>query len=174
MRGFSGVLFDVIKSERLVMLAPIAFVNFFAIGFVLHGVVYAFKTLDFSQILICVTLSMLVFFGELVLLLIPVKVIVDAKMVPELEKNREIIRLTFADQDKEIFRRVKLASNSIILILTALVNYFMIALFIFMWYSNNGQPLPVHTIINSLVPVYGFFIVLNFMAGAYDLVRGKK
>ena len=107
-KGYSGVLLDAIKSERLVILAPIVFINFFAVGFILHGVVFTFKTLELSQILIAVTLSMILFYGELILLLIPMKVLVDRKLAPALRMDKEIIRLSFDEQDREIFRRLKL------------------------------------------------------------------
>ena len=172
-KGYSGVLLDVIKSERLVILGPIAFINFFAVGYVLHGVVFTFKTLELAQILVCVTFSTTMFFGELILLLIPLKVLVDKKLAPALRTDREIIRLNFDEQDREIFRRIKLASNSLLLILTGLINYFLIGFFLFMWYSNDGQPLPPHTIINSLIPFYGFLAVLTGLSIAYDMVAGK-
>ena len=173
-KGFSGVMLDVIRSERLVMLAPIVFVNFFALGYVLHGVIFTFKQLELAQIIVCMTISVIVFYGEMVLLLIPTKVIVDHKMVPDLKKDREIIRMSFDDQDREIFRRIKLASNSIILIFTGLINYFLIALFLFMWFSNNGEQLPPYLVINTLVPIYGFFIFVNLLAMFYDLVMGPR
>jgi len=172
-KGYSGVLLDTIKSERAVILVPIVFVNFFAVGYVLHGIIFTFKSLELAQILVCVTLSMILFFGQLVLLLIPTKVLVDHKMVPELKRDRDIIRLSFDDQDREIFRRVKVASNSFILILTGLVNYFLIVLFLFTWYSNDGKSLPPYTVIKAVVPVYGFFVVLNLLAMAYDMLKGK-
>jgi hypothetical protein len=172
-KGYSGVLLDVIKSERLVILGPIVFINFFAVGYILHGVVFTFKTLELSQILICVTLSMILFFGELILLLIPMKVLVDRKLAPALRMDKEIIRLSFDEQDREIFRRLKLASNSLVLMLTGLINYFLIGFFLFMWYSNDGQPLPPHTVVNSLVPFYGFLLVLTGLSTAYDMVAGK-
>ncbi|MFH1055062.1 MAG: hypothetical protein V1744_03085 [Candidatus Altiarchaeota archaeon] len=173
-RGYSGVLLDVIKSERMVILGPIVFVNFFAVGYILHGVVFAFKTLELSQILICVTLSMILFFGELVMLLIPIKVWVDHKLARQLRKERDIIKLSFDEQDREIFRRIKVESNSIILLLTGLINYFLMALFLFMWYSNNGQPLPIKVVVNALIPVYGFYVLVNVLAAAYDMLAAKE
>ena len=173
-RGYSSVLLDIIKSERLIILGPIVFINFFALGFVLHGVVFAFKALELSQMLIAVTLSMILFFGELILLLIPMKVFVDYNLAPALRKDREIIRLSFDEQDREIFRRLKLASNSLVLILTGLINYFMIALLLFMWYANDGQSLPKSSVINALIPVYGFLVLLTGLSVAYDLLRGRK
>jgi hypothetical protein len=172
-RGYSGVLIDIIKSERLVILGPIAFINFFAVGYILHGVVFTFKALELSQMLISVTLSVILFFGELILLLIPMKVLVDRQLAPALRKDREIIRLSFDEQDREVFRRIKLASNSLILILTGLINYFLTALFLFMWYSNDGQPLPAHMILNALTPFYGFLAALTAIAAAYDIVAGR-
>ena len=169
-KGFSGVMLGVIKSERLVMLVPIIFINFFALGYVLHGVIFSFKELVLSQILVCMTISIIVFFGEMVLLLIPTKVIVDHKMIPDLKKDREIIRMSFDDQDKEIFMRVKLASNSIILILTGLINYFLIMLFLFVWFSGNGEQLPAYMVVNTFVPVYAFFIFMNIVLMFYDIV----
>lgn len=173
-KGFSGVMLDVIKSERLVMLGPIVFINFFAVGYILHGVAFAFQALDLSQILIAMTISISIFFGEMVLLLIPTKVIVDHKMIPDLKRDREIIRMSFDDQDREIFKRVKLASNSIIMIFTGLINYFLMAFFLLLWYSNNGQPVPLNTVINGLIPVYLFFFTINVVAGLYDMIKGSK
>jgi hypothetical protein len=173
MRGYVDVLLDTIKSERLVLLVPIAFVNFFAVGYVLHGVVFGFKTLELAQIIVCVTLAMMVFFGEMVLLLIPTKVIIDRRLSPSLRSDKEIIRLSFDEQDREIFRRLKVASNSLTLMLTGLINYFLIAFFMFLWYGNDGKQLPAYTVVNALAPVYIFFVVLNFLALAYDLLKGK-
>ena len=162
---------DIVKTERLVILGPILFLNYFVLGYVLHGVIFTFKSLELSQMIVCVTISVLVFFGELVLLLLPAKVLVDHKLAPELKKDRDIIRLSFDEQDREIFRRIKIASNSFILMLTGLVNYFLIALFLFMWYSNNGRPLPPFTVLNAVVPVYGFLAFMNFVAMAYDILK---
>jgi hypothetical protein len=173
-RGYFGVISESIKSEKLVILLPIAFVNFFAVGFVLHGVVYAFKALDFSQVAISVTLSMLIFFGEMVSLLIPTKVLVDRKIAADLKNDREIIRLSFDEQDREIFKRLKTVSNSLTLIVTGIVNYLLIAMFLFLWLSNGKKPLDVYFIVNSLAPMYIFFIALNFIALAYDLLKGKN
>ncbi|MFH0863424.1 MAG: hypothetical protein V1875_10425 [Candidatus Altiarchaeota archaeon] len=173
-RGYSGVLMDTVKSERAVILVPILFINFFTVGFVLNGVLFGFGELTLSMVLMCVTFSMSIFFGELVLLLIPVKVLVDRKLAPDLKTDRDIIRLSFDEQDREIFRRLKVASNSIILILTGLINYFIMALFVFMWYSNDAKPLPPYTVMNGLIPVYAFFIVLNFIAMAYNIVKGRR
>jgi hypothetical protein len=172
-RGYSGVLLDTIKSERIVILLPVSFINFFAIGYVLHGILFGFKALDFSQVLISVTLSMVLFYGELVLLLLPIKVLTDRKIAPDLKTDRDIIRLSFDEQDREIFRRIKVMSNSLLLLLTGLVNYFMIALFLVIWYYNNGKSIPPYTIINGLVPIFGFFAFLNFIAVGYDLMKGK-
>jgi hypothetical protein len=168
------VLFDAIKSERLVILVPVAFINFFAIGFVTHGVIFGFQTLDLAHLLVCITDSMIIFYGEFILLLIPTKVLIDRKFAPEFKNDREIIRLSFDEQDKEIFRSIKLASNSFTLLMTGLINYFLIGLFLFMLYSNDGQPLPAHTVINGLVPIYIFFIVLNFLAVTYDMLKSKN
>jgi len=173
-RGYSGILLDIIKSERLVILGPIVFINFFAVGYILHGVVFTFKEMDFSQIAVSVTLSMILFFGQLVLLMIPTKVLVDHKLAPDLRKERDIIRLTFDEQDREVFKRLKIASNSFILMLTGLVNYLLIGYFMFLWYSNNGQPLPPKVVVNAITPVFGFLTIINVVAVAYDILRSKK
>lgn len=161
------------RSERLVLLAPIVFVNFFAVGYVLHGIIFSFKAVDFSQLAISVTLSMMVFFGELVLLMMPTKVVVDRKLAPQIKNDRDIIRLSFDEQDREIFRRLKMAANSLTLILTGLINYCLIGTFVFLWYSNNGQPLPAYIVVNGLIPFYGFFAVLNILAFGYDIFAAK-
>ncbi len=173
-KSYSAIFLDAVKSERLVMLGPIVFINFFAVGYILHGVVFRFKALELSQILISVTLSTILFFGEMVLLLIPLKVIVDRKLAPALRKDKEIIRLSFDEQDREVFRRLKLASNSLMLTLTGLINYFLIGLFLFLWYSNDGQPLPAATVVDALIPFYGFLLALTGLAGVYDTLTGKK
>jgi hypothetical protein len=169
-KGYSAILLDIIKSERLVILGPIVFVNFFALGFILHGVVFTFKALELSQIFFAVTISMIVFFGEMVLLLIPMKVFVDHKLAPALRRDREIIRLTFDEQDKEVFRRMKLASNSLILLATGLINYSLIALFLFMWYSNDGQPLPASTVVEAFIPFYGFLGAITVLSIIADII----
>jgi hypothetical protein len=174
MRGYSGVLLDTLRSERLLVIAPIVFINFFALGYILHGVVFSFKTLELAQVLVCVTLSTIVFFGEFVLLVLPTKVVMDHRIAPQLRTDKEIIRLSFDEQDREVFNRLKAISNSMTLFLTGLVNYFLIALFLFMWFMNDGKPIPAHKVVNGLVPVYLFFIAVNVLAVAYDLVKGKK
>jgi hypothetical protein len=173
-KGYGGVLLDLIKCERLVLLLPMVFVNFFSVGYVLHGVLFEFGELSFSQILVCVNISIILFFGELVLLLVPVKVWVDRHLIPGLRRERDILRLGFDEQDIEIFRRVKTASNSLILIGTGLMNYLMIAYFALLWYSNNGQPLAPRIVVESLIPFYGFLVFLNFLAFGYDLVKGRS
>jgi len=173
-RSYEGVLLDMIKSERLVILGPILFINFFAVGYVLHGVVFSFKALELSQIIISVTLSVLVFFGQMVLLLLPMKVLVDQKISPALRRDKEIIRLSFEDQDREVFRKVKLASNSLMLILTGFLNYILIMLFSYMWYSNDGAPIPASKVVDALIPFYGFLFILTFAAVGIDLVRGDR
>ncbi len=173
LRGYFGVLSDALKSERLVVLAPIVFVNFFGLGYVLHGVVFGFKELGYSQVIICVTMSVLVFFGEFISLLIPTKVLVDRNIAPQLRGDREIIRLTFDEQEREVFRRMKLVANSLTLILTGLVNYLLICFFIVLWLMGGQKPLDIYFVANSLIPVYILFIALNFIAAGYDLLRGK-
>lgn len=170
-KGFSGVLTGIVESEKLVLLAPTLFINFFAIGYVLHGVVFEFKQLELSQILLCITISAIVFFGQMILLLIPTKVVVDHKMIPDLKKDREIIRMSFDDQDREIFKRVRVASNSIILFVTGMINYFLILLFLFMWFSQDGKPLQVINVLNTLAPVYGLFLFFNIVMMFYDITK---
>lgn len=173
-RGYSGIFLDAIKSERLIIMAPIVFINFFVVGYVLHGVVFTFKELELAQMIISVALSVVIFFGEVVLLLIPMKVLVDHKLAPELRKDREIIRLSFEEQDREVFKRMKYASNSLILMLTGLINYFLIGFFMFMWYGNDTQPVPAYMIADALTPFYGFLLALTVVAALYDAVAGIR
>ncbi|MBD3387613.1 MAG: hypothetical protein GF416_01065 [Candidatus Altiarchaeales archaeon] len=173
-KGYSGVLLEVVKSERMVVLGPILFINFFAVGYVLHGIIFTFKELTLSQIIISVTLSMVLFYGELIMLLIPMKVFVDNHLIPKMRKDRDIIRLSFDEQDREVFRRAKLASNSLTLLLTGMINYFFIGFFVFMWYSNDTQPVPAYMVADALTPFYGFLFALTVVSAGYEIVMGRR
>lgn len=123
-------MWDIAEKSRVYLIGSLIIMNFFIVGYVFHGVVWGFKVLDLSQIIISIAISITICFC------IGVPAMLISAAFEEAEKSRG----TYDPQDKLG-----------LLLIFSFINFFLITVLIYnAFYMSDTGTLTFSDAVNNI------------------------